>query len=178
MTRSQCHLHSSVSIPIHKQLRNWPQIIDIVIISSTVLVVFQGTKSISFLFLPPYFATLQTSEGLTLRDFCIVNLSVYKLPHYVNAECFKTQIYAQRAWIFEVFQYDREIILLSSCGRYRSARGYMTISSVLCRWWPMNIQGGKIIFYHYCVLCRSRWRIKHAWVARSSENNYTHLPEM
>lgn len=32
-----------------------------------------------------------------LCDFCIVNLSVYKLPHYVNAECFKTQIYAQRA---------------------------------------------------------------------------------
>lgn len=36
----------------------------------------------------PYFA------DLGLLHFRMVNLSVYKLPHYVNTECFKTQIYA------------------------------------------------------------------------------------
>ena len=61
------------------------------------LLLLQSAKSFYFLFC--CFADLIR----LLCDFCIVNLSVYKLPHYVNAECFKTQIYAQRAWIFEVF---------------------------------------------------------------------------
>lgn len=114
------------------RLGDWRQLIG--------LLLLQSAKSFCFLFC--CFADLIRP----LCDFCIVNLSVYKLPHYVNAECFKTQIYAQRAWIFEVFEYYGEIILLSSCGRYRTARGYMAISSGLCRWWPVNIQGGKSSF--------------------------------